>query len=333
MTEEEAYQTAINQPLEVKVDKAVALYKHYERAAKTWDMFEPWYHVCQSGGKDSAFIEWLAERAGVDFKSYHNLTTLDAPELIHHMREHYPNTIIHKPERPLLRQMVEKEGQGPPTRLARWCCELYKENGCKGQIKVFGVRAQESNNRKQNWRLWTPRKQDRSWVLNPGLYFTDANVWALIHQENIPYCSVYDEVDAEGKKMFTRMGCIGCPMAGTCGRQKEFERWPKYRDAWQKHFAMFWEKWHGVPTLKPRWVSTEGKYPFCPLPSERKESRFVTVPSDDPHGQYKTVQELQKGFWTYRRWYDLREFTCWQDLWLWWMQMEDEPEGCTMGLF
>jgi len=144
---EELYNIAINLPLEQKVDKAIAALQHYEQAAKTWDMFEPWFHLCQSGGKDSAVIDWLARRAGVDFRSYHSLTTLDAPELIHHLRRNHPDTIIIKPEKPLLWTLANKKGNGPPTRICRWCCEQYKENGCDGQIKVFGVRAPESNNR------------------------------------------------------------------------------------------------------------------------------------------------------------------------------------------
>lgn len=322
MVEEELYQRAIAMPLEQKVDKAVALFRHYESAAKTWDMFEPWFHGCKSFGKDSGIIDYLAKRAGVDIRWYHSLTTLDAPELIHFGREYHPDTIIIKPKLPMLRQMVEKEGQGPPTRLARWCCEIYKEAHCHGQIKVFGVRAQESGNRKANWRLWTPHSRDKSWVLCPILYWTDEDVWTLTHNEHIPYCSVYDEVDENGNKLFRRMGCIGCPMAGKCGREKEFARWPRYEMAWKRHFDLFWQKWHNVPLLRPRWVSREGKYAFEPLPGDHEERRWV-----------KKTERKEDGFWTLRRWYDLKGYETWEELWAWWMEDEAEDEGCQMGLF
>ena len=116
-------------------------------------------------------MKWLLQKAGVDHKLYHSLTTIDPPELIQFGRRHHPETIVLRPEMHLLTRMVESEGQGPPTRLARWCCELYKENGCKNQIKVFGVRAEESPRRKQNWKTITPLKKEDGWVLNPILYW------------------------------------------------------------------------------------------------------------------------------------------------------------------
>jgi len=164
-------------------------------------------------------------------------------------------------------------------------------------------------------------RKDKSWVLNVILYWTDEDVWNVIHQENIPYCSVYDEIDENGCKMFKRMGCVGCPMAGK-QRIKEFRRWPKIHAGWQRAFQRFWENWHNVPLEKPRWVSMEGKYHFSPLPSERKERQWV-----------EKTGRVENGFWTLRRWYDLREIKDASDLWLWWMQMEDDPEGCTMGLW
>lgn len=317
--DERLYKLAIDLPLEQKLEKAIANIKHYHDTARSWDMFEPWYHLRTSYGKDSVLITWLAEQAGVDFQRYTSLTTLDPPELIQFGRKHHPDTIVAVPEMPLLTRLATSECQGPPTRLARWCCEIYKEQGCKGQIKIFGVRAEESFNRKQNWRIWNPERNDGSWILNPILYWTEEDVWNTIHGESIPYCSLYDETDSKGCKLFTRLGCIGCPMAGK-GRVKEFERWPKYHQAWQRAFQKFWDKWHGVPLLRERWVSIEGKYPFEPLSTEREQRCYV-----------KKTQQEERGFWTLRRWYDLREFERWQDLWMWWMQNEEEPEGCAMG--
>lgn len=59
-------------------------------------------------------------------------------------------------------------------------------------------------------------------TMNPIIDWTDADVWNFIRSENIPYCSLYDEG-------FDRLGCIGCPMAGTAGRTRHFFRWPSYK--------------------------------------------------------------------------------------------------------
>jgi len=308
---EELYQLAINQPLAHKIDLAVETFKLYESVAKGFDMFEPWFHLRNSFGKDSCVIDWLARRAGVAFRSYHSVTTMDSPELMRFGREFHPDTIRTLPKKGLLPLMVES-GKGPPTRIVRWCCELYKENGCHGQIKVFGVRAEESHNRKQNWRIFQPLAKDRSYILNPILYWTDADIWELIRSENIPYCSIYDEG-------FKRLGCIGCPMAGK-GRVKEFARWPRYEAAWKNAFAKFWEKWHGVPLQRERWVSLEVKYPFRALPGETHHEQW-----------FEKRQRHEHGFWTYRRWYDLKGYETWEQLWNWWMEDEEQPEGCTMG--
>ena len=62
-------------------------------------------------------------------------------------------------------------------------------------------------------------------LVNPIIDWTDAEVWEYIREENIPYCSLYDEG-------FHRLGCIGCPMANYKMRTAEFARWPKYKQAY-----------------------------------------------------------------------------------------------------
>lgn len=62
-------------------------------------------------------------------------------------------------------------------------------------------------------------------TVNPIIDWTDADVWNFIRANKIPYCSLYDEG-------FHRLGCIGCPMAGTKDREREFARWPAYKNAY-----------------------------------------------------------------------------------------------------
>ena len=60
-------------------------------------------------------------------------------------------------------------------------------------------------------------------LVNPIIDWTDAEVWEFIREYNIPYCCLYDEG-------FKRLGCIGCPMGSVKQRQREFERYPKYKN-------------------------------------------------------------------------------------------------------
>lgn len=159
------------------------------------------------------------------------------------------------------------EKKFPPTRVARYCCEKLKETGSEGRKAVTGVRWAESSNRKRNQGIVTvmgrkastefaetegfsssPRggvvllsdnNEARRMVeqcyirhrtnVNPIVEWTDAEVWEFIKAENVPYCHLYD-------CGFKRLGCIGCPIAMTKGREREFAMWPKYKENYIRAF-------------------------------------------------------------------------------------------------
>lgn len=169
----------------------------------------------------------------------------------------------------------------PPTRIARYCCEKLKEDGGDGGIAVTGVRWAESVNRKKNQgavvihgdfrqeqnpdqiglfdqpegidinerhgsliltndnadnrRLVEHCFRRRKITVNPIIEWTDEDVWEFIKIEHIPYCELYE-------CGFTRLGCIGCPMAGTKEREREFAMWPKYKHHYMLAFARMLEK-------------------------------------------------------------------------------------------
>lgn len=243
--DEQLYLMAVGLSLDEKVEKAIETYRTFEHEALARDP-ENGYYLCDSYGKDSCVILDLAKRSGVKFKAHHNLTTLDPPELILFGRRSHPETIVHRPAVPLLVKMLDKSN-GPPTRHARWCCEIYKEGAGSEFVKVLGIRAAESNRRKANWKVWTPWRTGDGWCLNPILFWTDEDLWRYMKRFNVPYCSLYDD----GAK---RLGCIGCPMSQEA-RKRDMAKYPKYEAAWKNAFRKFWDKWHGVPREdgKPRW--------------------------------------------------------------------------------
>lgn len=121
-----------------------------QRAIGYFQTFEPQdepYYLCYSGGKDSDVIRILADLAGVKHEIVHNITTVDAPETMKYIRS-IPGVIMSKPEMSMAQLIVKKKF--PPTRIARYCCEVLKERGGKGRMKVTGVRWAESPNRKAN---------------------------------------------------------------------------------------------------------------------------------------------------------------------------------------
>jgi phosphoadenosine phosphosulfate reductase len=250
-SERDIIQAALAQPLDRKIERAIALLKHWEPAALKLDPRGYW--VADSFGKDSDCIVELAKMAGVAHHCEHNLTTLDPPELIWYGKRTRPGTHINKPAVPMLKRLAQGT-KGPPTRLARWCCEEYKEQGGARVGKVVGIRIEESPRRALLWSEFVRhRKYKEAFYLCPIAYWTSADVWSFHSLRGIPHCSLYDEG-------FTRLGCIGCPLAGPEGQARVFARWPKYERAWRSAFDRYWRNWHGVPTLKGkrRWFEDLG---------------------------------------------------------------------------
>jgi phosphoadenosine phosphosulfate reductase len=231
-------------PLDQKIDAAIATLRSFEKIAIDRDPMG--FFLAFSGGKDSVVIKELARLSGTRFSSFYNQSTIDPPEVIAFLKEHHPDVTWNRPARNLIMSMVD-EPQGPPTRLARWCCQVYKEGGGEGTVRVLGVRAKESPRRARQWKQ-VVSMADGGFILNPILFWTDEDVWTFIKERGVPYCSLYDE----GLK---RIGCVGCPMAGAEGMKRDFDRWPGFRRLWKVGFDRFWAKWKGVPRLdgKPRW--------------------------------------------------------------------------------
>ena len=236
-TEEEIYQAAIEETLDRKIEKALALIREYEPMAL--ELSQDGYYVAFSGGKDSIVMERLFKMAGVKYQAWYSNVTIDPPELVRFIKREYPQCKWNNPKQHLLKKMIDKTS-GPPTRTIRWCCEIYKEQGGNGLFKAIGVRAEESPRRKGAWQTITMHRSTLSPILSPILYWTVRDVWQLIREQSMPYCGLYDEG-------FKRLGCIGCPMGGPIGQARDFARWPKYEAMWKKAVMDWWHRWKGVP--------------------------------------------------------------------------------------
>ncbi len=188
------------------------------------------YYLADSGGKDSDVILALAKMSGVKFDAHHNLTTIDPPEVIYHMREHHKETQIDRPDVPFLQKLVKK---GFPQRQRRWCCAEYKERGGNGRFVITGVRAQESAKRAGRKMVEICYRGTGKRYLNIIRNWTDDEVWEFHRKYNIPYCKLYDE----GWK---RIGCLFCPNAGK-RRLVEVEKYPKYEQNFRVAFTKLYQ--------------------------------------------------------------------------------------------
>lgn len=223
------------------------------------------YYLAFSGGKDSCVVKHLCDKAGVKYEAVYRVTSVDPPELVRFIKEFHPDVkreIPHdKDGNPITMWSLCVQYKSLPTRRIRFCCSKLKETAGKGKLTLTGVRWDESPRRaKSHGKVTVPApppelQEDEDFkktpqggmilmndngrsrqvletcykkyktLMNPIINWTTDEVWEYIRKEKIPYCSLYDEG-------FERIGCIGCPMAGYNGRTREFNRYPKYKEAY-----------------------------------------------------------------------------------------------------
>jgi len=177
-----------------------------------------------SGGKDSAVMEHLLQKSGIEYFSQYANTTMDPPGTIKHIRTNYPHTKIIHPEESFY-QLVERKGL--PTRLTRFCCEVLKENVSIGKMNFEGVRSAESTSRQNRDYIQcdTRKSMQRAQHIYPIYDWRDKDIWEYIRKNKIELAPAYSNG-------LHRLGCVGCPLITRKGqRAKEFRLYPRYYEA------------------------------------------------------------------------------------------------------
>jgi phosphoadenosine phosphosulfate reductase len=271
--------------LQEKIQISIERLKLFEQVALQTS--DEGFYLAYSGGKDSDVILKLAEMAGIKFKAYHNLTTVDPPELVEKIKQDGRITIV-KPQLTMWQLIVKKKY--PPTRLARYCCQVLKEGGGNGRFVVTGVRWAESARRKNNrnvietnaYKSYCNKVNDNheglqllencrirsKHILNPIIDWNDEDVWDFIRHHKVNYCKLYDEG-------FKRLGCIGCPLGGQKNQLKQFTRYPKYKEQYIRTFEKMVEA-RKESGLKTEWNTGEEVFHWWVYASEKtKEKKFL----------------------------------------------------------
>ena len=241
--------------------------KAMERLRLAAQMSETYYDapliVTTSGGKDSDVCIQLALNSGIHFEVQHNHTTADAPETVYHVRETFKrleekgikctiNWPMYKGQRCSMWSLIPQKLM-PPTRVARYCCAILKEQGGRDRMITTGVRWDESSKRKNTRGIYESMPRDitkkiilsnenddtrqlfencklkAKRVCNPIVDWKERDVWDYAQDQKIQMNPLYS-------CGFNRVGCIGCPMAGVKGRQFEFARYPKYEQMYIRAF-------------------------------------------------------------------------------------------------
>lgn len=252
-----------------------------------------------SGGKDSDVCLSLAQKAGIPYEVCHSLTTADAPQTIQHVRQvfralelqgvHceiiYPHYLG---ARTSMWSLIPAKSM-PPTRQARYCCEILKETAGQHRAIITGVRWDESASRRTRGEFEAigEKKSDRISVMpeneyeqtylsdefflnndndvrrdwmencvkqrkttcNPIIDWPDRVIWDYIRQEHV-------EINVLYECGFSRVGCIGCPMAGKV-RNFEFKTFPNYKKMYMKAFERMLEARKKKGSLLTSWKSAK----------------------------------------------------------------------------
>jgi phosphoadenosine phosphosulfate reductase len=207
------------------------------------------YELAFSGGKDSVAAKFVADLAGVRYTARYRQCP-DPPELIRFIIDRHPD--VKRERKTTMWRAFEFNGY--PTRVIRWCCRELKEYGSKGRKVITGVRWAESARRRRRHGLTT--HFGGKWLVNPLIDWTDSDVWACIRENEIPYCSLYDEG-------FKRLGCVLCPMSRNW--RVEAERWPTIYKSWQNAFLRLYaaaptHRKPSVQTLVKKWSSGQALF-------------------------------------------------------------------------
>lgn len=241
-----------------KVD--IAVRRLQEAAEMSQMLYEKPLVITYSGGKDSDTVLKLAQIAKIPFEVLHSHTTVDAPETVYHVRKTFRELELAdikcdidyhvRPDgtRTTMWNLIPKKLM-PPTRTARYCCAELKEGGGKGRFIVTGVRWDESNAREKNRgileviaskrenkivlsndndedrRLFETCQMKGKRVVNPIVDWTTRDVLDFCLENKVRLCPLY----ANG---WRRVGCVGCPIAGTSMRYNEFAQYPTYKKAY-----------------------------------------------------------------------------------------------------
>lgn len=239
--------------LRMLIEYSVSLLRKSEKLALT--MNPDGLIVGFSGGKDSQVLLDIVRLSGVKYQARMTMTSIDPPEVLRFIRQHYPDVIIDTP-RITMRDLILKKGM-LPTRRIRFCCKDLKESYYASSVVAVGVRAQESFQRRESGAIrWInhtghydidgdylvelPIEPSQYYgveklstvhcvgskdkvVIAPLFYWEESDIWDYIRFKNLPTCSLYREG-------FKRVGCIFCPMASVAAKRLQLERYPLFRD-------------------------------------------------------------------------------------------------------
>lgn len=206
-----------------------------------------------SGGKDSTVTADLATKALSNPSLVHIFgnTTLEFPltvEYANRFRDNHPLAIF---------QIAKNEEQnfydvcediGPPARMMRWCCSMFKTGPITRVINslyrseqiltFYGIRKSESVSRSKYNRIEDDAesvKIQQQTVASPIFFWKDIDIWLYILAEGIDFNAAY-------RLGYDRVGCWCCPNNNLRAQFLSRIYMPEQFKAWRKFLIDFAKK-------------------------------------------------------------------------------------------
>lgn len=214
------------------------------------------FFVAFSGGKDSVVMYDLVRRAGVRHRAFYSVTSIDPPDNVYYIRQHFPEVEFIHPKRNFFKLI---ETKGLPTIMRRYCCERLKEGLGAGYMVLTGVRAAESRKRagyaeieifsrrvehqgKPRGRSFEQLMESEhqcikgrdKLMVRPILDWSDEEVWQYIREHHLPLNPCY--------QMHGRVGCMFCPFASKEDIEKYERQYPRFKPLIIRALTRYWSK-------------------------------------------------------------------------------------------
>ena len=206
-----------------------------------------------SGGKDSTVVADLVVNALGNPSLVHIFgdTTLEFPTTIEYA-ERYRNSHKHA-----IFQIAKNNEQdfmtvcediGPPARMMRWCCSMFKTgpitrvlNNLYREQKIltfYGIRKAESLTRSKYNRVEGDSeslKIQKQTVASPIFFWTDVDIWLYILTKKIDFNEAY-------RRGYDRVGCWCCPNNNIRAQFMSAIFMPEKSEQWRNFLVEFAKK-------------------------------------------------------------------------------------------
>lgn len=180
--------------------------------------------VSFSGGKDSTVVSNLVTKALSSEEILHIFgdTTLEFPETyayLERFKKKHPDTLVlsSKNKDKNFEELCEQ--LGPPSRVMRWCCTVFKTGAIQRKITTlfkrqkrvltfYGIRRNESTSRSKYDRESDSPKIAIQKTVSPIIDWLDFDIWLYLLTTGIDFNNAY-------RLGYSRVGCWCCPNNST----------------------------------------------------------------------------------------------------------------------